>query len=64
MGMENKDIMIVNNTGQNIGMFTNAIIESAKNNSPLPEEISDVFSMKITKVENSDRPYRIAIDFI
>lgn len=48
-------IMLVNNTGADVEMFKSAIFDAIKNDSPLPEEIADLFTLEIIYVNGQKR---------
>ena len=50
LGMNSADIIIVNNTNANISMFIDAVVSAAKAGTSLPEEIADIFTMKIVNI--------------
>ena len=49
------NIILVNNTCANITEFTNIFISAIINNTSLPEEIADLFTLKIITVEDGVR---------
>ena len=51
--MEN--VIYANNTGKDVSMFHSVFVECVKNAKALPEEISDIFTLKIVNVNGSDR---------
>ncbi len=54
MNAADAKIMLVNNTGESV-IFPRAIIACIRNNSPLPEELADVFTLKIIEVGGERR---------
>lgn len=53
--VESQQPMIVNNTGKDLSMFNKVIMDCIVNNKPLPEEISDIFTLKIINVNGQLR---------
>ena len=51
--MEN--IIYVNNTGKDVSMFHSVFVDCVKNAKALPEDLADVFSLKIVNVNGADR---------
>jgi len=49
------EIMIVNNTDADIYPWLGAFIEAAKTDSVLPEEIRDIFSLKVLDLNGTRR---------
>lgn len=47
-------IMLVNNTGEPV-IFPEAIIDCIRNASPLPEELADLFTLKIVEIGGERR---------
>ena len=45
--MDNKEIIIINNTGADLGIAHVAIVEAIKGDGQLPAEISDLFTLVV-----------------
>lgn len=50
-----KNIIYANNTGEDVSMFHSVFVDCVKNAKALPEEISDIFTLKIVNVNGADR---------
>ena len=46
---------LVNNTGKDISMFIPVLNDCVKNAKALPEDLADIFSLKIINVDGADR---------
>ena len=53
--MKTSNIILVNNTNSDISAFDKIFINAIKTNSPLPDEIADLFDLKIIDAEDGVR---------
>ncbi len=53
--MANSNIMIVNNTGTDISWLIPVFIDCVRNGSPIPEEVADLFILKVIEVSGQKR---------
>ncbi len=49
------NIIYANNTGKDLSMFHSVFVDCVKNAKALPEDLADIFSLKIVKVDGADR---------
>lgn len=48
-------IKICNNTKSDIRLFDSALVECVKNGLPLPDDLSDIFSLEVIEVNGEKR---------
>lgn len=53
--MKTSNIILVNNTGENLRMFDAVLIDCVRNDKPLPEELADLIRLDIVIVGGERR---------
>lgn len=48
-------VILVNNTMSDIRIFEKVIIQCVRENKPLPEELEDIFNLKIIQIDGKPR---------